>query len=80
MGRSRHPNKEIEAVVRKLELGGWRIEMSKKGHIWGKALCPMANRDGCMIGIQSTPRNAENHAKTILKKYHKCACESDENV
>jgi hypothetical protein len=52
MGRPRHPDKEIEAVLREAEAHRWRIEVG--GKHFGKAKC------GCgqhMRTIHKTPSN-----------------------
>jgi hypothetical protein len=59
MASPRHPNKEIEAAVAHAEALGWRV-VPISGHAWGRLYCPWADRDGCMVSVWSTPRNAEN--------------------
>lgn len=71
MSRSRHPNKSIERVVKYAESLGWRVEMSR-GHAWGHLLCPERTRDGCLVGVYSTPRNPENHARHIRRDIDLC--------
>jgi len=70
-GGSRHPHKEIEAAVRYAEAKGWTCEMSD-GHAWGHLLCPHRNRDGCMVGVWSTPRNREAHARGLVRDVDRC--------
>ena len=65
------PNKEIEEAVRHAESHGWSVRMSN-GHAWGKLYCPRNSRDGCLISVWSTPRNAENHARGILRAVARC--------
>jgi hypothetical protein len=69
--RPRHPHKEIEAAVRYAEAKGWTCEMSK-GHAWAHLLCPHHDRDGCLIGVWSTPRNREGHARAIMRQVDRC--------
>ena len=69
--RPRHPNKEIEAAVAYAESKGWTCELAK-GHAWGHLLCPHHGRDGCMIGVWSTPRNREGHARAIRRLVDRC--------
>lgn len=69
MPRPRHPHKEIEAVVAYAEALGWRVVM--QGH-WGRLYCPHADRDGCQVGVNSTPRNAEAHARQIKRAIERC--------
>lgn len=64
MARPRHPNKSIEQAVRYAESLGWRVEISH-GHCWGHLLCPLSTREGCIVGVYSTPRNPESHARNI---------------
>jgi hypothetical protein len=69
--RPRHPNKHIEKAIQFAESLGWRVEISE-GHAWGHLLCPLATRDGCMISVWSTPRNAEIHARQIRREIDRC--------
>jgi hypothetical protein len=69
--RSRHPNTEIEAAVRYAEAKGWRFTKGK-GHGWGRVLCRLKTRDGCQISIWSTPKNPEEHAKSIMRAVDRC--------
>jgi len=71
MARPSHPNKHIEAAVAHAELNGWRVVMSN-GHAWGRLYCTFADREGCIISVWSTPRNAENHARDILRAAGRC--------
>ena len=73
MSRPSHPNKHVEAAVSYAEGKGWRCTMSgKSSHSWGTLMCPLEDRDGCRIIVNSTPRNPENHAKQIQRKVDKC--------
>jgi len=36
MALSRHPKKEIEAVLQYAESRGWRVVQVKRGHNWGR--------------------------------------------
>lgn len=71
MARLRHPNKEIEAAVAYAEASGWRV-VPISGHAWGRLYFRWADRDGCMVSVWSTPRNAENHAKAIRRDVARC--------
>jgi hypothetical protein len=71
MGRSRHPNKHIERAIRYAESIGWRVEMSS-GHAWGHLLCPKSTREGCIIGVYSTPKCPETHARQITREVDLC--------
>jgi hypothetical protein len=71
MARPRHPKKEIEAVVKYAESLGWRWQKATD-HAWGRLLCTEASRDGCAISVNSTPKNAQNHAKKIKKYVDNC--------
>lgn len=62
MARPRHPNKEIETAIKEAEARGWTVLMAS-GHAWGRLYCPLSSREGCIVSVWSTPRNAENHAK-----------------
>ena len=76
MGRSLHPDKEIEAALQYAEASGWRIETSH-GHAWGRIFCPFNNsacRSGefCIASVWSTPKDARNHARQIYRVVDKC--------
>jgi hypothetical protein len=71
MSRPRHPDKHIEVAIQYAETLGWRVELSNH-HAWGHLLCPLSNRDGCIVGVWSTPRNAENHARQIRREIDLC--------
>jgi hypothetical protein len=71
MSRPRHPNKHIEKAIQYAEQQGWRVEISN-GHDWGRLFCPLGQRGGCIIGVFSTPRNPENHARHIQSEIDLC--------
>ena len=76
MPRKTHPSKEIEAVLRGLEAGGWTI-VNGKGHAWGVLRCPTNSpecRGGefCQMSVWSTPKNPENFAKKLKQKALGC--------
>lgn len=69
--RSRHPNKEIEEAVSYAEQRGWTL-VPAKGHAWGRLYCKHHDRDGCMISVWSTPKNAGNHARALIRTIDRC--------
>ena len=69
--RPRHPNKHIEEAIQYAESLGWRVELSS-GHAWGFLWCPERSRDGHSIGVNSTPRVPERHARDIRKRIDRC--------
>lgn len=71
MARPNHPDKHIEAAVAYAELNGWTVKLSN-GHAWGRLLCAFHDRDGCMLSVWSTPRNAQNHAKDLIRAVNRC--------
>lgn len=83
MARSRHPDKEIEAAVTYAESLGWTVKPIS-GHAWGRLYCTHHSRDGCMVSVWSTPRNAGNHARGIIRDVNRCPHqereEEDEDV
>ena len=66
MARPRHPNKHIERAVSYAESLGWRVELSN-GPAWGFLLCPQHSREGCSVGVYSTPKKPENHARKLTR-------------
>lgn len=70
MTRSRHPNKEVEDAVQRAEAKGWIWR--KQGH-WGRMYCPHADRDGCQVGVNGTPKSAEDHARQICRAVDRCS-------
>jgi hypothetical protein len=71
MGRPKHPNKDIEAAVQYAESVGWSVKMSN-GHAWGRLLCPMSTREGCIISVWSTPKDPFAHARRIRRDVDMC--------
>ena len=71
--RKKHSNMEIEAAIISAENLGWRYKRAgNSAHAWGRLLCPLQTKEGCMMSIWSTPRNSEIHAKQINKRIKKC--------
>jgi hypothetical protein len=61
-----HPNKHIREAIKYARARGWRLTNARgHSHIWGKLLCPLRSRDGCVFNIHSTPQNPEAHAARI---------------
>jgi len=80
MGRRAHPNKHIEAAVAYAEESGWKwIAPGKSAHIWGRLFCPYADREGCRVAVNSTPRHPEYHAKKIRRVVSNCSHLESEN-
>ncbi len=71
MSRPRHPDKHIEKAIQSAEKLGWTVKISK-GHAWGLLFCPYHTRDGCIVNVNSTPRNPENHARHIQREIDLC--------
>jgi hypothetical protein len=69
--RPRHPDKDVEAAIQYALSRGWRVE-KRKGHAWGRMFCPWADRNGCMISVYCTPKNAANHARQIRAGVDRC--------
>ena len=67
--RPRHPDKDIEAAVAYAEALGWTFR--KQGH-WGRLYCAQADRDGCQVGVNGTPRNCGDHARQIRRAIDRC--------
>jgi hypothetical protein len=71
MARARHPNKEIEDAVSYAEELKWTVKPIK-GHAWGSLYCAHHDRDGCKVSVWGTPRNAQGHAKAIIRAVNRC--------
>jgi hypothetical protein len=76
MSRSRHPRKDVEEAIRYAEAHSWRIEVGGS-HAWGRMYCPYNDpecRCGefCIASIWSTPRNAMNHARQLIRVVDNC--------
>lgn len=70
----KHPKKEIQAAIEYAVANGWRIiETGKSSHAFCRLYCPEESRNGCSISVNSTPRNAESHAKQIRHKVDNCS-------
>lgn len=73
MARPKHPNKKIEAAIKYAEEKGWRYkESGNSAHSWGRLYCPFEDREGHMMSIWSTPKNADVHAMQIKRKVDAC--------
>ncbi|WP_274424880.1 hypothetical protein [Chelativorans sp. YIM 93263] len=75
MRRPRHPNKDIEEAVAYAESKGWTWR--KQGH-WGRLYCPFADREGCQVGVNGTPRNPSAHARQLMRAIDRCPHENEE--
>jgi hypothetical protein len=76
MARSRHPDKAVEKAVEYAESKGWTLR--RLGH-WGRLFCPYADRDGCQVGVNGTPRNADAHARQIIRAIDRCPHRKEES-
>jgi hypothetical protein len=74
--RPRHPNKEVEAAVSYAESEGWTWR--KQGH-WGRLYCHHADRDGCQVGVNGTPKNPEDHARQVTRAVNRCPHGKEDN-
>jgi hypothetical protein len=78
MKRRRHPNKDVEAVLRELETLGWSVTVrSSKGHAWGLLRCPNNDKECrcgeyCQMSVSSTPQNPRSHAAKLRGKALGC--------
>ncbi len=71
--RKKHADKLIERAIVFAEEQGWRYQkVGHSAHAWGRLRCPLPTREGCAMSIWSTPRNAETHAKQIIRRVKQC--------
>jgi len=69
----KHPRKQIEQAISDALRSGWRfVDAGPRAHVFGTLLCPEASRDGCVVRIASTPRDADNHASRIRRALEQC--------
>lgn len=77
MGRPAHPNRHIEAALGYAEDRGWRVEKAgPRAHAWGRMYCGVGHSLHQM-SIWGTPRNPENHARSIRRFVDQCAIEEE---
>jgi len=79
MTRKKHPNKEIEEVLKYAEVRNWRVENSN-GHPFGQMYCPYSrsistcesSEKWCRVSLWSTPKNTGSHARQLKKVVDRC--------
>ena len=70
---AKHQNKHIREAIAYAESRGWTFHKAgPRAHIYGEIYCPEHNRAGCKYGINSTPRNPQNHARKIRRAVDGC--------
>ena len=73
MPTARHPDKHIREAIAHAEALGWTFHKSgRSGHAFGTLRCPRGDRTGCSVGVYSTPRNPEAHARRIRREVDAC--------
>lgn len=85
MTRPRHPDKDIESALLRLEAAGWQVAPAKgrSAHAWGFVLCPENAKDACRGGVfcrmsvWSTPRNPANHARDLERNAQGCVIRTE---
>lgn len=69
-----HPNKHIQAAIEYAVSKGWALVPSgKSAHCYAKLRCGIPGHRDHTMSIWSTPRDAENHAKQIVRKVNECS-------
>lgn len=71
-GRTRHPKKDVERVLRFAEEQGWSVVATQGGHRWGEMVCAHEGREACRYSVWSTPKNAGNHANRLRQHVRNC--------
>jgi FAD/FMN-containing dehydrogenase len=73
-----HPQQEVsDAIQHALDLG-WRV-IRGTGHCYATLRCPQHDRSGCQVRVASTPQNAGNHARRIVREIDRCMHLRQEN-
>lgn len=68
----KHPNKHIKEAIEFALANGWEfVEAGKSAHAFCRWRCRYGHSEHQM-SVWSTPKNAENHAKQILRKVQQC--------
>ena len=72
----KHPNKEIDAVIRYARTKGWSVKAAG-GHAWGILKCPQNSVDCrcgqfCRMSVWSSPKNPGNFARRLQHKIDAC--------
>lgn len=68
-----HPNKHIREAISYVKSKGWIVtKAGPRAYIWGILYCPHHEREGFSIGVMSTPRNPEYHARDIRRDSGRC--------
>lgn len=68
-----HPNKEVSDAIEYALQAGWRM-VASSGHVYCKLYCPAGQRGACIVKVASTPQNAGNHARRIMRLVDSCNC------
>ncbi|HEX3599531.1 MAG TPA: hypothetical protein VHU84_05275 [Lacipirellulaceae bacterium] len=69
----RHPKKEIQSAIEYAQDRGWHFtKAGPRAHIYGTLYCSHEGRDGCRVGVFSTPRSPSNHASHIRRRVDRC--------
>lgn len=72
MARPRHPDKDLEAVLREAERKNWRVTKAKKYY---KMYCPCPRK--CKKWVHLTPSDA-NYTRNLLSELRRATCWEDE--
>jgi hypothetical protein len=77
LSRPEHQSRHIEAALEYAEERGWRVEKSgPRAHAWGRLYCG-AGHTLHQKSVWGTPRNPENHAKSIRRFVDQCNVEEE---
>lgn len=76
MTMKQHPNKHIKEAIAYALANGWHyVESGSSAHAFCRLRCNFGHAEHQM-SIWSTPKNAENHAKQIVRKVNQCQVET----
>lgn len=72
--------KDLEIRTLKVRDKIYKCSDERGLYAWGRLYCAHHDRDGCMVSVWSTPRNAGNHAQSVIRNVSRCPHQETEEV